>query len=58
VRSVKDALATVDGITDVDLDSKNACGSFTAPADLDVAAMLDKFADDGNKHIAGWSKVE
>ena len=56
--SVKKALATVDGITDVELDSKNTCGSFTAPADLDVAAMLDKFADEGNKHIAGWSKAE
>ena len=56
--SVKKALASVDGITDVELDSKTTTGSFKAPADLDVTAILDKFAKDGNQHIAGWSKVE
>jgi copper chaperone CopZ len=58
VASVKKALATVDGITDVELDSKTTTGKFSAPADLDVAATLNKFVEDGNKHIKDWSMVE
>ena len=56
--SVKKALATVDGITDVELDAKTTSGTFKAPADLDVDALLNKFVDGGNDHIKGWSKAE
>ena len=55
---MKKALATVDGITDVELDPGSTSGTFVAPAELDVKATLDKLAEEGNKHIAGWSKVE
>jgi hypothetical protein len=48
----------VDGIADIKTDpSDNSC-SFSAPADLDVKATLDKFAEDGNRHIKGWSLAE
>ena len=53
---MKGALAKVDGITDVEL--KSGSGSFTAPADMDVAAELDKIVEGGNEHMKGWSKVE
>lgn len=56
--SVKKALDSVGTITDIELDASSTSGTFKAPADLDVDAMLNKFADEGNKHIAGWSKVE
>ena len=49
------ALTTVDGIADIETNpSDNSC-SFKAPAGLDVKATLDKFAEDGNKQIKGWS---
>ena len=56
--SVKKALATVESITDVALDSSTQTAKFKAPADLDVAATLNKFAEEGNSHIKGWSLVE
>ena len=55
---MRSALTSVDGITEIELDAGSASGTFVAPADLDVKATLDKFAEEGNKHIAGWSKVE
>jgi len=58
VASVKKALATVDTITDVELDSSTQTAKFKAPADLDVAAALNKFVEAGNSHIKGWSLVE
>ncbi len=55
---MRSALKTVDGIADIKTDpSDNSC-SFSAPADLDVKATLDKFAEDGNRHIKGWSLAE
>ena len=52
------ALTSVDGIIDIKLDYKSASGTFRAPEDLDIEETLNKFADEGNKHIAGWSMVE
>ena len=51
-------MKSVDGIADLKTDTSERSCSFSAPADLDVEAVLNKFADEGNKHIAGWSKVE
>lgn len=52
------ALDSVDGIADLETDIDERSCSFSAPADLDVAAVLNKFAEEGNKHIAGWSKAD
>jgi hypothetical protein len=55
---VKGALAGVTGVSDIKTDISGRSCTFSAPKDLDVAATLNKLADDGNKHIAGWSNAE
>ncbi len=52
------ALNTVDGIADIETNPADNSCSFKAPVDLDVKETLDKFAEEGNKHIAGWSLQE
>ena len=55
---MKKALATVDGISDVDCNvGDNSC-TFSAPAKLDVEATLDKLVEGGSEHIKDWSKAE
>jgi len=52
---VRSALNTVEGIADIKTNpSDNSC-SFNAPAGMDVTATLNKFAEEGNRHIKGWS---
>ena len=58
MRSVKDALATVDDIEIVKADSKDQSLVVKVPADFDVEAVLNKFQDDGHKHISGWKKAD
>jgi copper chaperone CopZ len=53
---VRDALAKVDGITDVECDTSTTTCTFKAPKDLDVDAKLNEIVDAGNKHVKGWSK--
>lgn len=52
------ALTGVEGIADLKTDLGEQSCSFQAPANMDVEAMLNKIADDGNEHIAGWSKAD
>jgi hypothetical protein len=54
---VTEALNTIDGIADIVTNPKDRSCSFSAPADLDVEAVLNKFQDEGHKHISGWSKA-
>ncbi len=58
MRSVKNALEGIAGISDIELDGSKTCGSFTAPKDLDVKATLDKLVEGGNNHVKGWSLAE
>jgi copper chaperone CopZ len=55
---VRRALKSVDGVVDIETDPKTQSCTFSAPADLDVEAVLNKFQDEGHKHISGWSKAE
>lgn len=55
---MRSALTKVDGISDIETNISERSCSFTAPADLDVEAVLNKFAEEGNEHIAGWAKAD
>lgn len=52
------ALTSVDGVSDIELDETKTCGTFKAPADLDVTATLDKLVEGGADKMKGWSVAE
>lgn len=52
--SVRKALTSVEGIVDIKTNPQDNTCTFTAPGELNVKAMLDKFAEGGNMHIKGW----
>ena len=58
VSSVQSALEGIDGVDGIKLDMDNTCGTFTAPADLNVEETLNKLVEGGNEHIKGWSMDE
>ena len=53
--SVRSTLDAVEGVADIKTNVDDKTCTFTAPGDLNVKAMLDKFAEGGNKQIEGWS---
>lgn len=55
---MKKALESLDGVADIDLDTSKTCGSFTAPADMDIEAELNKLVEGGASKMKGWSKAE
>lgn len=55
---MRSALSSVEGVTDIDTNTSDRTCTFVAPAGLDVEATLNKFANEGNRHIKGWSLNE
>ena len=53
---MRGALEKVDGITDIECDTKTTTCTFKAKKDLDVDAKLDEIVESGNKHVKGWSR--
>lgn len=55
---MKKALATVDGISDVDCDTSDRSCTFKAPAGFDVDKALNELVEGGkeNGKMKNWSK--
>lgn len=56
--SVRSTLTSVEGIADIKTNVEDKTCTFTATGELNVKAMLDKFAEGGNKQIEGWSPTK
>ena len=56
--SIRGTLTSVEGIAEIKTNVEEKSCTFTAPGDLNVKAMLDKFAEGGNKQIEGWSAAK
>lgn len=52
---MRGALTAVEGIIDIQTNVADHTCTFSAPADLDVDAMLDKIIEGGTKQVEGWS---